>query len=40
VSDIRRNMSAANPKSWNLMFAGGPLIPTFAKVTAATGREC
>ena len=31
----------SNPKlHWNQYFASGPLIPTFAKVLAATGREC
>ena len=31
----------SNPKRhWNQYFASGPLIPTFAKVSAATGREC
>jgi hypothetical protein len=31
----------ADPKlHWQLEFAGGPLIPTFAKVTAEKGCEC
>jgi hypothetical protein len=31
----------SNPKlHWKLIFAGGPLIPAFAKKPTATGGEC
>jgi hypothetical protein len=45
--DIRHRSSrefgkrTSNPKlHWKLIFAGGPLILTFAEVSAATGCEC